>query len=107
MNSIQTPLRRTFLSLPYKYAYTHSVRTLNSASMASVPTTSAVPTPPWHAACPAPRNSQPEGVTRHEVLAMLKTQLGDQTSGRRDFILLDLRRTDLEVWVQCRAAVSR
>lgn len=52
------------------------------------------PTPkPWHAAYPAPRNSQPAGLGREKVLAMLKAE----SSSPRDFLLVDLRRTDHEV----------
>ncbi|KAK3373018.1 Rhodanese-like domain-containing protein [Lasiosphaeria ovina] len=54
-------------------------------------------TPPWYAAYAAPRNAQPDGVTREEVLAMLKAQLGDQNNtSSPNFILVDLRRIDHE-----------
>jgi arsenical-resistance protein 2 len=53
---------------------------------------------PWHAAYPAPRTAEPRGIAREEVLAMLKAQLKDQnSSGLRDFLLVDLRRVDHEV----------
>jgi arsenical-resistance protein 2 len=56
------------------------------------------PPPPWHAAYPAPRKPEQQGATREEVLAMLESQLKDQNrSGPRDFVLVDLRRTDHEV----------
>ncbi|GAB1313398.1 hypothetical protein MFIFM68171_03608 [Madurella fahalii] len=61
----------------------------------SEPTTTAAPTPPWYAAYPGPRSSEPKCITREEVLAMLKTQLTDKTpKSARDFVLVDLRRTD-------------
>lgn len=57
-------------------------------------TATTAPTPqPWHAAYPAPRNSQPAGLGREEVLAMLKAE----SSSPRDLVLVDLRRTDHEV----------
>ncbi|KAH6971030.1 Rhodanese-like domain-containing protein [Ilyonectria sp. MPI-CAGE-AT-0026] len=49
--------------------------------------------PPWYAAFPAPRESQPGGVTREELLKMLK---GCDKFADRDFILVDLRRNDHE-----------
>ncbi|KAH6990094.1 Rhodanese-like domain-containing protein [Ilyonectria destructans] len=48
---------------------------------------------PWYAAFPAPRESQPSGVTREELLKMLK---GCDNFANRDFILVDLRRNDHE-----------
>ncbi|KAL8341218.1 hypothetical protein RB601_005730 [Gaeumannomyces tritici] len=62
------------------------------------PTTTVAPTPPpWHATYPAPRKPEQQGATREEVLAMLKAQLKDQNrGGPRDFVLVDLRRTDYE-----------
>ncbi|KAK4112897.1 Rhodanese-like protein, partial [Canariomyces notabilis] len=54
---------------------------------------------PWHAAYPAPRNSQPDGITREEVLDLLKSKLvvtDGKASGPRDFVLVDLRRNDHE-----------
>ncbi|KAL1841478.1 hypothetical protein VTJ49DRAFT_7033 [Mycothermus thermophilus] len=51
---------------------------------------------PWHAAYPAPKN-EAQGITREEVLAMLKAQLEKQKgSGPPDFLLVDLRRADHE-----------
>ena len=50
--------------------------------------------PPWYAAYPAPRNKQPDAVTREEVLDMMKSGLS--ISGK-DFVLVDLRRADREV----------
>jgi arsenical-resistance protein 2 len=46
---------------------------------------------PWHAAYPAPK-TEAATISREEVLALLKN-----TEGQRDFILVDLRRTDFEV----------
>lgn len=47
---------------------------------------------PWHAAYSAPSNPKPDAITREEVLNMMKS--GEVA--RRDFILVDLRRTDHE-----------
>ncbi|KLU91685.1 hypothetical protein MAPG_10203 [Magnaporthiopsis poae ATCC 64411] len=53
---------------------------------------------PWHAAYPAPRNTELLSVTREEVLAMLEAQREGQGScKKRDFLLVDLRRVDHEV----------
>jgi len=49
---------------------------------------------PWHAAYPAPRNSQPEGIRREDVLEMMK--LGEKKAGM-NYVLVDLRRNDHEV----------
>ncbi len=49
--------------------------------------------PPWHAAFPKPKNSAPESITRSELLEKLRHS---QQPGR-DFLLIDLRRTDHEV----------
>lgn len=49
---------------------------------------------PWYAAYPRPRHLQPGTVTREQVLAMLKRV---ESAEGRDFILVDLRRTDHEV----------
>lgn len=93
MRFVPTLLRRTVHSLP------RSCSARMSAPQPTEPTTTVAPTPPpWHAAYPAPRNAEPLGATREEVLAMLKAQLKDQNSScPRDFVLVDLRRTDHEV----------
>lgn len=49
---------------------------------------------PWHAAYPAPRNSQPEAIRREDVLEIMK--LGQNKAGK-DYVLVDLRRNDHEV----------
>lgn len=49
---------------------------------------------PWHAAYPAPRNTEPGKITREELLELLKTN--GKVAGR-DFVLVDLRRNDYEV----------
>ncbi|KAF7557163.1 hypothetical protein G7Z17_g870 [Cylindrodendrum hubeiense] len=49
--------------------------------------------PPWYAQYPTPRESQPGGVTREELLKMLK---GGESGVSRDFVLVDLRRNDHE-----------
>lgn len=48
---------------------------------------------PWHAAYPAPRNTNPDSVSRQDLLQWLEA---GQESGK-DFLLVDLRRTDHEV----------
>jgi hypothetical protein len=69
-----------------------------SASQPAEPATTVAPTLPWHAAYPAPRKAEPLGTKREEVLAMLRAQRKDQnSSGTRDFLLVDLRRVDHEV----------
>lgn len=54
-------------------------------------TTSVPKEAPWHAAFPAPKSS-PEPVSKEELLAWLK----DGKEGGKDFVLVDLRRTDYE-----------
>lgn len=49
-------------------------------------------TVPWHAAYPAPRSTA-IGIRREEVLGWFRS--GRQPG--RDFLLIDLRRTDFEV----------
>jgi len=46
---------------------------------------------PWYAAFPAPQ-SEPGAMARHEVLALMQN-----SAVGRDFVLVDLRRTDHEV----------
>ena len=48
---------------------------------------------PWHAAYPTPKNRIPAIITRQEILSMLRAAGKPQ----KDFILVDLRRTDHEV----------
>ncbi|KAI1812487.1 Rhodanese-like domain-containing protein [Poronia punctata] len=46
---------------------------------------------PWHAAFPAPKTTEPDALTREEVLAKL------QAGGNgKDFVIVDLRRNDYE-----------
>lgn len=49
---------------------------------------------PWHAAYPAPRGAAPS-ISREELLQWIRE--GKQAG--KDFLLVDLRRTDYEVWV--------
>lgn len=51
---------------------------------------------PWHSAYPAPRNKNPASITRVQLLKDLDA---GQQSGK-DFLLIDLRRTDFEVRLQ-------
>ncbi|KAK7985856.1 hypothetical protein PG988_003478 [Apiospora saccharicola] len=44
---------------------------------------------PWHAAYPAPKTTEPGGLTKEDVLRMLQR-------GEEDFVLIDLRRNDYE-----------
>jgi hypothetical protein len=53
-------------------------------------------TNPWYSAYPSPRNVAPKHITRADLLQRM--QMG-QKSGR-DFLLIDLRSTDHEVWLQ-------
>ncbi len=48
---------------------------------------------PWYAAYPAPK-SNADGISREEVLEMLKA--GEEVAGK-DFVLVDVRRNDHEV----------
>ncbi|KAJ4004042.1 hypothetical protein NW766_011898 [Fusarium irregulare] len=48
---------------------------------------------PWHAAYPPPMNKAPGAMTRHAVLDMLKDR--NHIAGK-DYVLIDLRRTDHE-----------
>lgn len=50
---------------------------------------------PWHAAYPEPRNKNPDSISREKLLQRLEA---GQESGK-DFLLVDLRRTDYEVSV--------
>ncbi len=49
--------------------------------------------PSWHAAYPAPRKGDPASITRTQLLHCLDA--GQQPG--KDFLLVDLRRTDFEV----------
>lgn len=51
---------------------------------------------PWHAAYPAPRNTA-DTLPRHELLQWFR----DGKQPGKDFVLVDLRRTDFEVYTQC------
>lgn len=48
---------------------------------------------PWHASYPPPRHENPPSITRTEVLQLFR----DGKEAGRDFVLVDLRRTDHEV----------
>lgn len=54
--------------------------------------------PLWHVAYPAPKIVTPP-ITREMVLEMLRD--GSKVASK-DFILIDLRRVDYEVYVVCR-----
>lgn len=49
---------------------------------------------PWHAAYPTPRNADPATITREALLNLMTKSSG---SAAKDFLLIDLRRTDNEV----------
>jgi hypothetical protein len=71
------------ITLPIASKFYRRFQTMATASV----------TPPWHAAYPAPRTT-PATICREDVLDMIKQAA--QTSSR-DYILIDLRRSDLEV----------
>lgn len=48
---------------------------------------------PWHAAYPPPKHENPPSIRRNEVLQLFR----DGKTVGKDFILVDLRRTDHEV----------
>lgn len=48
---------------------------------------------PWHAAYPTPKNESPETITRQDILGLLRAAENPQ----KDFVLIDLRRTDHKV----------
>lgn len=52
------------------------------------------PEVPWHAAFPSPKRQEPETMTRGEVLKMMKD---DGSVAGKDYLLVDLRRTDHQV----------
>jgi len=57
-------------------------------------TNSDVLSTPWYAAYPAPRTLKPASVQREDVLEMMK----DCEAGK-DFVLVDLRRNDHDVYL--------
>ncbi len=56
---------------------------------------------PWYAAYPAPRQATPPSTSRAEVLQLFR----DGKQAGREFILIDLRRTDHEVGSHVREIV--
>lgn len=48
---------------------------------------------PWYATYPTARNQSPTSVTRRQLLQLFK----DGKEPGKDFVLVDLRRTDFEV----------
>lgn len=48
---------------------------------------------PWYAAYPPPKNTNPASITRSEILQWFQ----DGKKNGKDFLLIDLRRTDYEV----------
>lgn len=56
---------------------------------------------PWYAAYPAPRQATPPWTSRAEVLQLFR----DGKQAGRDFILIDLRKTDHEVGSHAREIV--
>jgi hypothetical protein len=67
----------------------HKVNSIYSLKMASTDAAT-----PWHAVYPPPLNKSPAAMTRLEVLEMMKD--GNNVAGK-DYVLIDLRRTDHEV----------
>jgi hypothetical protein len=86
--------------VPYEYTHisasTFAMVTQISLSNAAhpLPTTDEGRQPelPWHAVYPQPQ-SQPQSISRDEVLQLLKSN----TTPKKDFVLVDVRRTDFEV----------
>lgn len=71
------------------------------------PATTAESTVPWHAAYPAPKNTEPLTISREEVLALLKAQHSDKKgSDAPDSLLVDVRRVDHAVRDSFRFALS-
>jgi hypothetical protein len=58
---------------------------------------------PWHAAYPAPRNKDPDSISRAVLLQRLEA--GEKPGV--DFLLIDLRRTDHEVQLKLTTTGSR
>merc|ERR1712230_318937 len=58
----------------------------------ATPSTAPAKEPAWHASLPAPRNSTPDSISRDELLEMFSKK--DRSV--KDFVLVDLRRTDYE-----------
>merc|ERR1712000_603574 len=58
----------------------------------ATPSTAPAKEPAWHASLPAPRNSTPDSISRDELLEMFSKK--DRSV--KDFVLVDLRRTDFE-----------
>ncbi|KAJ6258601.1 hypothetical protein Dda_6648 [Drechslerella dactyloides] len=48
---------------------------------------------PWYSAYPAPKSSEPNKVTREEVLELLRST---ENLDAKDFVLIDVRRNDYE-----------
>ena len=82
------------LALSFQSPVCHISQNLFFSKMAPAQADQPAPeTPaPWHAAYPRPSNPKPDAITREEVLNMMKS---GEVAGR-DFILVDLRRTDHE-----------
>ncbi|KAK6333145.1 hypothetical protein TWF718_010968 [Orbilia javanica] len=53
----------------------------------------AAPPAPWYSAYPAPKSDTPNKIVREEVLELLKSV---DASGAKDFVLIDVRRSDYE-----------
>ncbi|MCJ1346363.1 hypothetical protein MMC31_004579, partial [Peltigera leucophlebia] len=54
--------------------------------------------PAWHAAYPSPKNSNPESISRAELLQLLRLHYNSDRheKPKKDFTLIDLRRMDHE-----------
>lgn len=57
---------------------------------------------PWYAAYPEPRSTDLKRITREELLRRMKN---GEKSGQK-FVLVDVRRTDFEVWLRFRSSTS-
>lgn len=57
---------------------------------------------PWYAAYPEPRSTDLKRITREDLLRRMKN---GEKSGQK-FVLVDVRRTDFEVWLRFRSSTS-
>ncbi|KAF5618611.1 oxidoreductase [Fusarium sp. NRRL 52700] len=74
---------------PCLYLAFQKVNRISSSEMASTDTAT-----PWHAAYPLPLNKTPVAMTRQAALEMMKDS---ENIAGKDYVLIDLRRTDHEL----------
>lgn len=87
------PLRlAAFISRDFAFHKNFGIRTSSvSQKMAS---SNQVAIAPWHSVYPPPRDVELKSITREAVLQMMKDS---ESAAAKDFLLIDLRRTDYEV----------